>query len=120
MRLISHLVGVGTANISEFGRIPPRTPANSPARGVRISWTSPPRSITSNYGGSDGWTGDGRRHQGHTFWLSVPSYWLPVIALGSGPSEAVNADPDFWLMIAYVPARNDIVMLSMGVGEVGI
>jgi len=42
-----------------------------------------------------------------------------VIALGSGPSEAVKAVPDFWLMIAYVPDFNDIVMLGMGVGEVG-
>ena len=56
--------------------------------------------------------------KGHTFWFSLPLYWLPVIALGSGPSEAVKAVPDFWLMIAYVPAFNDIVMLSMGVGEV--
>ena len=57
--------------------------------------------------------------KGHTFWFSLPSYWLPVIALGSGPSEVVKAVPDFLLMIAYGPDSNVIVMLGMGVGEAG-
>jgi len=55
----------------------------------------------------------------HTFWFGVPSYGLPVIGGGSAASEAVQAVPPFWLMIAYVPGLNDIVMLDMGVGEVG-
>ena len=58
--------------------------------------------------------------KGHTFCSCVPSYWLPVMALGSEPSEAVKAVPDFLLMIACGPCLGgDIVMLSMGVGEVG-
>ena len=55
--------------------------------------------------------------KGHTFCSRVPSYWLPVMALGSGPSEAVKAAPDFLLMIACGPGfGGDIVMLSMGGG----
>jgi len=57
--------------------------------------------------------------RGHTFWSWVSSYWLPLIALGSGPSEAVKAVPDFLLMIACGPGLNVIVVLDMGVGEVG-
>ena len=57
--------------------------------------------------------------KGHTFWFSLPSYWLPVIALGSGPSEVVKAVPDFLLMIAYGPGRKDIVVSGTGVGKVG-
>jgi len=41
--------------------------------------------------------------KGHTFWLRHSSYGSPVIALGSGPSEAVQAVTDFLLMIAYTP-----------------
>ena len=54
-----------------------------------------------------------------TFWFCVPSYWLPMIALGSGPSEAVKAVPDFLLMIACGPGVNVIAMLGVSVGEVG-
>jgi len=57
--------------------------------------------------------------KGRTCWFGFPSYGLPVIALGSGPSEAVKAVPDFLLMIAHGPGRNGIVMLDMGMGEVG-
>ena len=57
--------------------------------------------------------------KGHTFCSSVPSYWLPVIDLGSGQSSAVQAVFDFLLMIAYGPDSNVIVMLGMGVGEAG-
>jgi len=42
------------------------------------------------------------------------------MALGSEPSEAVKAVFDFLLMIAYGPALGGaIVMLVMGVGELG-
>ena len=55
--------------------------------------------------------------KGHTFCSCVPSYWLPVMDLGSEPSEAVKAVPDFLLMIACGPCLGgDIVMLSMGGG----
>jgi len=58
--------------------------------------------------------------KGHTFCSCVPSYWLPVIAFGSGPSEAVKAVLDFLLMIACGPELGGaIVMLGMGVREVG-
>jgi len=57
--------------------------------------------------------------KGHTFWFCVPSYWLPVIALGLGPSEPVKAVPDFLLMIAFDPRVKVIVMLGVVVGEVG-
>ena len=57
--------------------------------------------------------------KGHTFWFGVSLYGLPVIGGGSAASEAVKAVPPFWLMIAYIPGRNDIVMLDMGVREVG-
>ena len=54
-----------------------------------------------------------------TFWFCVPLYWLPTIALGLGPSEAVKAVSDFLLMIACGPGVNVIAMLGVGVGEVG-
>ena len=58
--------------------------------------------------------------KGHTFCSCVPSYSLPVIDLGSEPSEAVKAVFDFLLMIACGPEFGGaIVMLGMGVGEVG-
>jgi len=55
----------------------------------------------------------------HTFWFSVPLYWLPVIALGSEPLETVKAFPEFVLMIACGPEPKDIVVLDMGMGEIG-
>jgi len=57
--------------------------------------------------------------KGHTFWFCVPSYSLPVIVFGLGLSETVKALPVFLFVIACSPERNDIVMLGMGVGEVG-
>jgi len=56
--------------------------------------------------------------EGLTLWFCASSYWQPVTALGSGPSEAVQEVPDFLLMIACSPIVKGIVMLSVGEGEV--
>jgi len=57
--------------------------------------------------------------EGHTVCLSPPLYFSPVRAPWS-ESERSKAVPDFLLMITYAPGPCAIiVMLGVGVGEVG-